>query len=143
MFPKRRPRGNRRHQRRRHGADIEMLESRLALATAALPRPTFTATIAFDAGKASSGTDAVLEVVDTGAPTLTLQLRSGSTILGSHLLDQNVQVTFKGASTPFSDTLTVNLGYTDKDGMPNAFPAFAIQVSFDGGLDVQIGRAHV
>ncbi|MFM9195151.1 MAG: hypothetical protein ACKOWG_05315, partial [Planctomycetia bacterium] len=142
MFPRRRTRGYRKQFRRRfrgqHAADFEPLESRLALATAALPRPAFTATISFDAGAATGGTDAVLELVDTGDPFLTLQLRDGSKTLGSHVLDQHVQVIFKGASTPFSDSLTINLDYTDKDGNANTFLPFVIQVSFDGGLDVPL-----
>src|ERR1700689_1694685 len=74
---------------------LETLEPRLLLsATPPLPEPTFSQTLNYTA---TALTHATLEVVDTGVANLTLELVSGSTVLGSEVLNQNTLVAFTGS----------------------------------------------
>ncbi|RRS02329.1 LEPR-XLL domain-containing protein, partial [Aquabacterium soli] len=114
---------------------VESLEPRLLLSTSPLPQPTFNDTLGYDGTLSLGAINAVLEVVDTGAPNLTLRLRDGGNILGQKTLDHDVRVAFTGSV--FSDKLTLNLNYTDADGNP-AFSPWSIKLDFDGGTDVPL-----
>ncbi|MBT9459458.1 MAG: LEPR-XLL domain-containing protein, partial [Burkholderiaceae bacterium] len=104
---------------------VETLEQRLLLSATPLPQPSFNTTLSYSA-LPTGALDATLEVVDTGAPHLTLQLRRGDQVLASETLDENLRVAFTGSA--FNDTLTIKL-----DG--NTSP-YAIKIDFDGGTDV-------
>ena len=106
---------------------IETLEQRLLLSASPLPQPSFHTTMSYSA-LPTGALDATLEIVDTGGPHLSLQLRSGGTVLASETLDENLRVAFTGSA--FNDRLTVKL-----DG--NSTP-YAIRIDFDGGTDVPV-----
>ncbi|MBI1395302.1 MAG: LEPR-XLL domain-containing protein, partial [Betaproteobacteria bacterium] len=115
-------------------ASVETLEPRLLLSTSPLPQPAFTATLSYSALPTGS-LDATLELVDSGGPNLTLQLRSGSDVLASRALDQNLLVAFTGSA--FNDHLTVNLNYDDHGG-GTVYSPFAVGIAFDGGTDTPL-----
>jgi hypothetical protein len=113
---------------------LESLEPRLLLSTSPLSLPAFTSTMSYTALPLGA-LDVTLELIDTGAPNLNLQLRSGSTVLASQALDQNTRVAFTGSV--FNDRLTVNLNYDDH-GSNAAHAPWAIQIAFDGGTDTPL-----
>ncbi|MBI5616868.1 MAG: right-handed parallel beta-helix repeat-containing protein, partial [Gammaproteobacteria bacterium] len=111
---------------------VESLEQRLLLSTSPLPAPAFTATLNYSPAPLGAS-DVTLELIDSGGPNLTLQLRNGASIVGSQALDQNVRVAFTGSV--FNDKLTVNLNY-DNHGGSTTYAPWAIKIDFDGGTDV-------
>src|SRR5277367_4138675 len=117
---------------------LETLEPRLLLsATPPLPEPSFPGTLNYTA---TALTHATLEVVDTGAANLTLELVSGtSTVLASEVLSQNTLVSFTGSG--LGDTLAINLNYT-KSGTDGSTP-YAIKVNFNGGTESTPGAVSI
>src|SRR5271167_2732320 len=117
---------------------LETLEPRVLLsATPPLPEPSFPGTLNYTA---TALTHATLEVVDTGAANLTLELVSGtSTVLASEVLSQNTLVSFTGSG--LGDTLAINLNYT-KSGTDGSTP-YAIKVNFNGGTESTPGAVSI
>ncbi|MBI1398269.1 MAG: LEPR-XLL domain-containing protein, partial [Betaproteobacteria bacterium] len=95
--------------------------------------PEFLHELVFDAGITTNDQDITLEVVDGGsfAPVLQLTNTLTGTVLAQQALTENVRVRVTGGAGV--DTLRIDLGYDDSDGVFQ--PPVSVAVVFDGGLD--------